>query len=171
MPNDRLLLRTSKFDVLEKSYRTSTGEHVRPVIDHPGAVCILPFLDDGRVVLIRNYRAAVERELVEICAGTLEAGEEPLATAKREIIEETGYAAGQWQHVRDFWMSPGILKERMHFFVARELTPRPQDLDEGEVVEPFLVSWDEALAMTRDGRIEDAKTLVALLYYDRFLRH
>lgn len=170
MKSDRLLLSTSRFDVVERTYHTARGTHTRAVIEHPGAVCILPLLDDGRLVLLRNHRAAVDQWLVEIPAGTCETGEEPSATALRELAEETGYSAAELVHVCDFWMSPGILKERMHFFVARQLTSGQQSLDEGESIETVVVGYQEALAMIRSGQIEDAKTIVALLYYEQFLR-
>lgn len=168
MPIDKLLLTTSRFQVFDRTTTTDGKTHSRQVIVHPGAVTILPIFDDGRVCLIRNYRAAVNQTLIELPAGTLEPGEEPLRTAEREIEEETGYRAAEIEFLCSFWMSPGILSERMHLFVARGLTETRQSLDAGETIEPLIVSWDEALAMTADGRIQDAKSLVGLLYYERF---
>jgi ADP-ribose pyrophosphatase len=127
---------------------------------------ILPILDDGRVVLIRNYRAAVGQTLIELPAGTLETGEDPADTARRELEEETGYRAASLQRLHGFWMSPGILNERMHLYVARGLTTVPRNLDPGEEIEPLVVAWDEAVRLASDRQIEDAKTLVALLLYD-----
>jgi ADP-ribose pyrophosphatase len=121
-------------------------------------------LPGDRVVLIRNFRPAVGRTLIELPAGTLEAREDPGEAARRELLEETGYRAGRIELLCQFFMSPGILHERMHLFAASELAPGSTRLDVGEQIEPLVVSWDEALEMTRDGRIEDAKTLTGLLW-------
>jgi len=142
--------------------------HPREVVRHPGAVVILPLLDDGRICFVRNYRVAVAQTLIELPAGTLEPGEDPAAAAERELAEETGYRAGQIEHLISFWMSPGILDERMHLYVARALRPGPMALDAGEDIEPLLATWEEALGMARQGDIRDAKSLVGLLYYRMF---
>ena len=162
------LLQTRLFRVVRHSEQTPDGrQHTREIILHPGAVAIVPLLPDGRVCLIRNRRIAVGQTLIELPAGTLEPGEDPADTARRELAEETGYQAAEIRHLHDFWMSPGILRERMHLYVATGLTPGPTQFDAGEQIEPLLVAWEEALAMAFDGRIQDAKTLVGLLYYDR----
>ena len=142
--------------------------HVREVVRHPGAVVILPLLDDGRICFVRNYRVAVGRMLVELPAGTREPGEDPAVTAVRELAEETGYRAGQLEHLITFWMSPGILDEQMHLYLARSLQPGPTALDAGEDIQSLLCTWDEALRMARQGEIRDAKSLVGLLYYQMF---
>ena len=170
MSDDRPLLSTARFDIVERSYRSPDGAlHRRAIVLHPGAVTILPVFDDGRICLIRNFRPAIGRELFELPAGTLEPGEAPLATATRELEEETGYVAASIEPLREFWMSPGILNERMHLFLARGLRPGKAALDAGESVAPYIVAREEALAMVADGRIEDAKSLVGLLCYERFL--
>jgi ADP-ribose pyrophosphatase len=171
MNDSEELLATPRFRVVSRKYRTKDGvEHQRAVILHPGAVTILPLLDDGRVCLIRNQRVAVDQTLVELPAGTLEPGEEPLAAAARELEEETGWRAARLEHLASFWMSPGILRERMHLILARGLTPGQKQLDAGEQIETLLLPWDEAIELVRRGAIEDAKTLVGLLHYDRFYR-
>ncbi len=140
--------------------------HDHQIVEHPGAVTILPILDDGRICLIRNFRIAVGTTLWELPAGTLEPGEEPLATARRELTEETGYSAENLRHLHSFWMSPGILRERMHLFVATGLQAGEPRLAAGEQIAPVLLSWDEAMDLVRKGEIQDAKTLVGLLYYN-----
>jgi ADP-ribose pyrophosphatase len=142
-------------------------EHTKVTVQHPGAVTILPILDDGRVCLIRNYRVAVGKALVELPAGTLEPGEDPAETARRELIEETGYTAARLEKLREFFLSPGILNERMHLYLARGLTPGKTAMEPGEQIEPLVVGWAEAMQMVADGAIEDAKTLVGLLHFDR----
>jgi ADP-ribose pyrophosphatase len=161
------LLETSRFRVVRHSYRTRDGrEHERETVVHPGAVTILPLLDDDHVCLIRNYRASVDQTLVELPAGTLEPGEDPRRAAERELEEETGYRAKSIELLHEFYMSPGILSERMHVYLATGLELGEQDLDSGEQIDTLVVSWDEALAMAQDGRIQDAKTLAGLLYYE-----
>jgi len=166
-----VLFSGGRFRVVRRVQVTPDGQkHLRPIIEHPGAVTILPLIDPQRICLLRNYRVAVERELIELPAGTLEPAEDPAHTAARELAEETGYRARRIELLTTFYTSPGILDERMYLYVASGLEPGPQALEPGEQIETWIVSWDEALAMARDGRIRDAKTLVGLLYGDRFLR-
>ena len=166
-----IILQAGRFNV-ERMVQVGVdgAECVREIVRHPGAVVILPLLDDGRVVLIRNYRVAVKEKLIELPAGTIDRGEDPLATATRELVEETGYRAGNMKHLLTFCMSPGILDEKMHLFLATALTAGEMALEQGEDIDPFACSWDEALSMVQSGEIRDAKTLVGLLYYERFAR-
>ena len=169
MPNEpQELLVSRKFRVVRHVTLARDGKPLtNDVVEHPGAVTILPLLDDGRVCLIRNERVAAGKTLIELPAGTLEPGEDPALTASRELAEETGYRAATVEKLREFFMSPGILSERMHLFVARGLEPGPAALEPGENIQSLVVSWDDAVRMALDGTIEDAKTLVGLLYYDR----
>lgn len=167
----RLLLTAKRFQVVEIDLPQADGTVItRQIVQHPGAAVVVPLLQDGKVCLIRNTRPAIGKTLVELPAGTLEPGEPPLRTAHRELREETGYEAGRMTQLPGFYMSPGILTERMHVFVATELVEQAPQLEAGEVIENHVVSWDEAMAMIQRGEIEDAKTLSALLYYDRFCR-
>ncbi|TWT90321.1 ADP-ribose pyrophosphatase [Pseudobythopirellula maris] len=164
MEEKNVLLETSRFRVVERLQTTASGdERPRQVVEHPGAVVILPLLAGGRVCLIRNRRIAVDDTLLELPAGTLEPPEPPIECARRELIEETGYRAGRIEPTPPFWMSPGILSERMHAFVAQDLSEGPAAREPGEEIENHIVPLSEALAMCHDGRIEDAKTLVMLL--------
>jgi len=164
--NEELLV-TRRFRVVRHRQQGPDGVwHVKDTVQHPGAVAILPLLADGSVCLIRNYRVAVGKTLIELPAGTLEPDEDPAATAERELIEETGYRAGSMEKLREFTMSPGILNERMYLYLARDLTPGPTALEAGETIENLVVSWAEAMRMVADGSIEDAKTLVGLLSYE-----
>jgi ADP-ribose pyrophosphatase len=139
----------------------------RDIVLHPGAVVILPLLDAGRVVLLRNRRPATGETLWEVPAGTLEPGEAPEPAAIRELAEETGYRAGRWRKLHEFYPSPSILSERMFLFVAQDLTPGPMRLDPGEELTPHVVPWEQALAWATDGTIRDGKTLVALLLWQQ----
>lgn len=145
-------------------------EHVREIVRHPGAVVILPLLNDGRVVFVRNYRVAVDQTLIELPAGTLDHSSDPLVTAHRELAEETGYRAENMKHLLTFYVSPGILDEKMHLFLATSLISGKPAPEPGEEIQPFSCTWEEALSMARGGEIHDAKTLAGLLYYDRFFR-
>jgi len=171
MTDPKILLETRLFRVVEETYRTPDGrEHVYQIVRHPGAVVILPVLDDGRICLIENYRQAVGQTLLDLPAGTREPDEATAETARRELIEETGYRAARIEPVARFFMSPGILSEEMHLFLATGLTPGEQDLQGSEQITVRETPWSEVLTMIQDGRIRDAKTLVGLLRYGMFLR-
>jgi ADP-ribose pyrophosphatase len=170
MQQPQELFQGRRFRVERVIQTTPDGaEHVREVVRHPGAVTILPILDGGRVCLVQNFRAAVDQMLLELPAGTLEPGENPAVTATRELAEETGYRAGRIRRLATFYMSPGILDERMHLYLATSLKPGTSAPEPGEQVQPVVTTWEKALAMCQDGRIQDAKTLVGLLYYEAFL--
>jgi ADP-ribose pyrophosphatase len=157
-----------KIQVALDNYTAADGSEVRrDVVLHPGAVAILPLVDAGHVCLVRNHRFIPGEELLEVPAGTLEPGEPPASAAPRELAEETGYRAGRWRKLAEFYPSPGVLSERTHLFLAEDLTPGAMGLEEGEVIRPEVVSWDDALGWALDGTIHDAKTLVALLLWDR----
>jgi ADP-ribose pyrophosphatase len=171
MDQDETLFAGQRFRVVRRTQSLPDGrQHERDVILHPGAVTVLPLVTPHEVLLIRNFRLAVQETLLELPAGTLEPGENPQETAYRELAEETGYRAASMQLVHRFWMSPGILQERMHLFVAEGLTAGSSRLEAGEQIEPLIVPWPEALEMVRAGNIQDAKTLVGLLWYDRWMR-
>jgi ADP-ribose diphosphatase len=142
----------------------------REVCVHPGAVCVIPFVDDNTIILIRNKRYAVGQLLIELCAGTLDPKEAPINCAGRELLEETGYLAGKMQPIGNFFSSPGILSEKMYAFVAYDLQESHAALEEGEEIELEPAGMDEAIEMIREGRIHDAKTIATLLMYDRFFR-
>ncbi|MCX5659342.1 MAG: NUDIX hydrolase [Planctomycetota bacterium] len=168
--NSRLLLHGPRFDVREVDVPEAGGGTVgKQVVIHPGAVVILPLLDDKTVVMIRNQRVAVGETLLELPAGTLEPGEAIESCAAREVVEETGYQAGRIEPLLDFYSSPGICTERMYCFVARELNHVGQDLDETEQITVEAVPLDEAVRKIRSGEIRDGKTIAALLYFAAFM--
>jgi ADP-ribose pyrophosphatase len=143
------------------------GTIQRDVVLHPGAVAILPLTDDGRVCLLRNHRFIMDEVLWEIPAGTLEPGEPVETAAVRELMEETGYTAAAWHKLAEFYPSPGVLSEKTHLFVAQGLTAGAMKLEDDEQLEPVLIGWEDALTRALDGTIRDAKTLVALLLWER----
>ena len=140
----------------------------REIVVPRDAVVVLPLVEPDKVVLIRNERFAVGETLWELPAGTLESGEEPAACAKRELEEETGYRCKAIEPITAFYSSPGFCTEKLHAFVATGLTESRQNLDETERIEPRVVELTEALAMVKDGRIEDAKTIATLLFHAAF---
>jgi len=139
----------------------------REVVAHPGAVVILGMLPEDKVVLIRNRRYAVNEILLELPAGTLEKGEDPMNCAGRELLEETGYLAHRIKSLGWYYTSPGILSEKMYAFAAYDLEKQKTALEEGEEIETGPTALSEALAMTCDGRIVDAKTIATLLMFER----
>ncbi len=169
MPNDeQTLLKARRFAVVEKTVTRSDGQVVScQFVKHLGSVAILPLLDDGRVCLIRSRRLTVNETLVEVPAGTREPNESPLETARRELAEETGYRATSFEELLAYFPSPGVLSERMWIFVAKGLTTGPPAREANEEIENLVVSWDEALAMLDSRKIQDGKTIVALLAYHR----
>lgn len=168
MNEPQVLLRTRRFTVLQHQLQATSGErYTRETVQHPGAVGILPLLADGRICLIHNFRVAVGRRLLEIPAGTLEPDEHPEICAARELAEETGYS-GTIAPLAVLQMSPGILNERMHLFVATNLTAGLNRLELGEEIETCLITAEQAFQMVADGRIEDAKTVAALLFARQF---
>jgi ADP-ribose pyrophosphatase len=146
------------------------GTAMREVVVHPGAVVVLPILDDGRIVMIRNHRFAVEETLWELCAGTLEPGEDPAVTAARELIEETGYEASHIDPLTMFYTSPGICDERMYAFVATGLSEVGQRLEATEQIEVEILTRAEVMDLVRTGEVRDGKTLATLLYHEQMKR-
>jgi ADP-ribose pyrophosphatase len=145
----------------------STGG--REYIRHPGAVAIVPLFDDGRVLLERQFRYPHGREFIEIPAGKLDPGEPHLDTAKRELLEETGYLAQEWTRLGVIHTAIAYTDEAIDIFIARKLSKSERKLDDGEFLEIFTVPFDEAVAMVRDGRITDAKSVAGLLWVKLFL--
>lgn len=165
------VFRGVKFDVERRHVPARDGgTAVREVVVHPGAVVVLPLLDDGRIVMIRNHRFAVGETLWELCAGTLEEGEPPEQTAARELVEETGYRAERIEPMTTFFTTPGICTERMYAFLATGLTEVGQDLEETERIEVEAVSRARVMEMLEAGEIRDGKTIAALLFHHAFPR-
>lgn len=163
----RILARGRRFDFEEVVVRSADGaEHVRQHVRHPGAVCLVPLRQGAEgpmVVMVRNYRAAIEEWLLELPAGTLEPGEAPEACGARELEEETGYRASTLTLLGRFQTSPGLSDELMWLYAARGLEQVGQHLDEGEELEVEELPLAEALALARGGGITDGKSILGLL--------
>jgi ADP-ribose pyrophosphatase len=153
--------------VVELNGSRSTKDIVR----HPGSAVILPVLDDGTIVLIRQFRVAINEEVWELPAGTRDGKETFLQTARRELREETGFRAAKWKKLVDYFPSPGFLNERMAIFVAGNLEAGSASPEEDEEICVKPVSMKRALGMIKDGQICDSKTLIGILYWQTFGKH
>ena len=163
-----LLLRTPVFEVFRDTLRAAAGGEVaRDVVRHPGAVALIAIDDDGRWLLVRQYRHPARKQLLEVPAGTLEPGETPETTAARELREETGFAAGSLVRVGGTWSVPGFCDEYMHYYLATSLRHDPLPQDDEEISALVTMTFDELLAAIDDGAVEDAKTLVAVTLWHR----
>jgi len=140
----------------------TAGRHTFQIIRHPGGAGVLPVHDDGSVCLIRQLRPAIGQELIEIPAGRLSPGEEPLLCAERELLEETGLRAAEFIPLGHIHSSPGVFDEVIHLYAARSLTEGMAQPEDDEEMEPFRIDFQEAQAMAADGRISDAKTIAAI---------
>ena len=164
----RVVYKGRKIDLALQPVRLADGSTSdREVVVHRGAVALLPMVDADHVCLLKNYRYAVGETLIEVPAGTIDVGETPDSTAPRELAEETGYRAGKVTRIGDWFVSPGVFTERMFLYLCEDLTAGPTDHQPDEQLQPFVVPWAEAVAMARDGRVRDAKTMLAILLYDR----
>lgn len=142
---------------------------MREYIKHPGAVAILALLDNGNLVMERQFRYSPRKEFIEIPAGKIDQGEDILLTAQRELLEETGYVAREWLHLTTAWPCIGFSDEKIEYFLARGLTLQERQLDEGEFLEIFELSLAEAIEWIRFGKITDSKTLVGLFWLEKHL--
>jgi ADP-ribose pyrophosphatase len=157
-----IILRGKVFSVERVKVPLADGSvEAREIVRHPGAVCVIGELDDGRLVAIRNYRMATGRWMVEFCAGKLEPGEPPIDAARRELEEETGYSSSTIEPLGAFFTSPGFADELMYAFVARGLRPCPQRLQPDERIEVITQTVDEIAQMIRDGALIDGKSISA----------
>ncbi|MEN9769442.1 MAG: hypothetical protein RLZZ180_1072 [Pseudomonadota bacterium] len=136
----------------------------REYVRHPGAVVVVAQLPDGRYVMVRQWRHPLGRVFAEFPAGKLDAGEEPLACAQRELQEETGYRAQRWAYAGPIHLAIAYSTEVIHLFFADDLQSGPRQLDEGEFLDVFAASLEHLLQWARDGELTDAKTLFCLLW-------
>lgn len=141
-------------------------EATREVVRHPGAVAVLPLTEDGRLIVVEQFRKALDRSIIEIPAGKLEAGEAPLACAIRELKEETGYSSDEISYLVSFSTSPGFADEIIHLYLAQNCKPGKNHLDEDEFLDLMLISKEDAYQMIANQQIYDAKTILAIYYWD-----
>lgn len=168
--SSKRVLRARIFDVMEERAAGDGFRMERRIVKHPGASVMLALDAKGRVLLIRQYRLAIRKRLWELPAGTRDPGESPLQTARRELAEETGVRARRWRKLLQFYPSPGFCTEEMSVYVAEDLTEGEAAPEPYEKIEKRWFTWDEALEMIARGRIRDSKTIVTLLFSERFGR-
>jgi ADP-ribose pyrophosphatase len=159
------------FSVVSQQVREPDGVNVRrDIVEHPGSIVVLAVDDSSRpprVLLERQYRHAARARLWELPAGSLDPGEQPLAAAKRELLEETGYSASKWQKALYFYVSPGFLTESMQIYLARGLKKGTAQPEEDERITVRFFPLKQAVAMADSGKIVDAKTVAGLLWLDK----
>lgn len=166
--SSKTVYRGNLLHVLEDEVRLPDGRSARrEYVRHPGAVMMLPFLDRDTVMLVRQYRYPLRRHFHELPAGKIDHGEEPLATAQRELREECGYEAKVWRHLTTVHPCIGYSDERIELYLARDLIPVGHAPDEGEFIEVVPLPLRETLDWVRTGRITDVKTVVGLLWAER----
>ncbi|MEP7360634.1 MAG: NUDIX hydrolase [Chloroflexota bacterium] len=176
---DRQVVRKSTYmEIVADTIETPDGrKHARDVVLHPGAVTVLGILPDGRILLVRQYRHAAQRVLLELPAGTLDrlddgSIEDPAVAAPRELSEETGYRAANWRRLGAFYTAPGFASEHMTLYLATDLTPDPDhrgpDPDERLLVETLALP--ELLALVANDEVHDAKTIIGVLWLDALVR-
>ena len=144
-------------------------EITREIVEHPSSVCVVPVEADGNVLLVRQYRKAVESFLLEAPAGKMESGEDPHATALRELQEEIGHTAGQLEPLGSFYVAPGWCSQMIHAYLARDLLSARLDADEDEFIEVVRTPLAGISALIADGTIRDAKSVASLLLAMRVL--
>ena len=149
--------------IQKKIIKLQSGKKIdREIIKHPGSVAIIPFIDNKSVILIEQYRSALEKTILEIPAGTLEKNEKPEDCAKRELLEETGYTAKNFKKLFTGYTSPGYSDEEMHFFLATELTFKGEKLEEDEDIKTKIVKLNEINSMIKNEEICDLKTICGI---------
>lgn len=162
---DGHFLKVQKDTVALPDGKLTSREYIR----HPGAVVILPLFDDGRVLLERQFRYPLEAVMIEYPAGKIDPNEAPLACAKRELQEETGYTASNWQFVCTIHNAIAYSDEHLDIYLARGLVAGPSKLDEGEFLETFTATVPEMLAWVREGKVTDVKTVIGTFWLQEIL--
>ena len=151
------------FDVTVDTVREGDQTYQREIVHHGGSAVILPVFDDGTIALVKQYRHPAVKYLLELPAGTLNDQESPEVGAARELEEELGLVAGRMEKLSEFFISPGFLSEKMWLYLATDLQPTEQRLEDDEAIEIVRMPIERALQMITDNEIEDAKTIIGLL--------
>ena len=167
---ERVLCRGRRYALAQRVIEYGGRRIVRDVLLHPGAVVVLPLLDDDRIVMLRQFRPGPLEWVYELPAGTVEEGEDPVETARRELVEETGYEASELRLLFRMYPSPGVSTEVMYMFLARGLRYVGARPEESEILRTVVLRLDDALDMIARGEIVDGKTIALLLYYAVYVR-
>ncbi|NLJ77799.1 MAG: NUDIX hydrolase [Tissierellia bacterium] len=141
----------------------------REIVEHPGSVGIIPITDDGHMILVKQFRKPIEKTILEIPAGKIEINEEPRETAKRELIEETGYSSNNLEFVLEFYTSPGFSNEKMYLFLATDLSKGEACPEYGEYIEVEKIKIDTLMDRIGKGEISDSKTIISILFCQKYI--
>ncbi|MEM0378144.1 MAG: NUDIX hydrolase [Thermosphaera sp.] len=164
--HEELLFKGLRFKVVRRKYAKSEGETFeRDIVLFPEAVVVLPFIENNKVILIRQFRPSIDDYIIEAPAGVIDEGETPEQAAYRELEEEIGYQARELMMLGEFYPTPGYSTEKMYFFTASNLRFVGARPERYEIIEPFSITIDEALTLIENNRIKDMKTVLALLLY------
>lgn len=142
----------------------------REIVEHPGAVGIVPITEDGKIILVRQFRKAVEKPLLEIPAGKIEINEEPKETALRELFEETGFYSNKMEYIIEFYTSPGFSNEKVYLFLATELEKREAEPNGDELIEIEMYDIKDLVEMVNRGEINDSKTIIGILLAEKYIK-
>jgi len=166
-----LVYQGSFLNVIRDEVELPNGKmSTREYIPHPGASMVIPVADSGKLVMLRQYRYALQSIFIEFPAGKIDAGEDALTTAKRELQEETGLVAKSIQHLTTIHPVIGYSNEHIEIYLAKGLTHTTANLDEEEFVDVFEIEYDEVMGMMKQGKITDVKTMVGLFWYQQVLK-
>lgn len=158
-------LRVDTVELPDKKYST------REIVEHPGAAVVVPITDDGKIIMVKQFRKPVEDSLVEVPAGKLDKGEDPTICAHRELQEETGYISANMQYLFSFYSSPGFSNEIMHLFIATDLTQGEANPDEDEYIEIVSYELGQLIEMIFQGKIKDSKSIIAIFAASQYIGH
>lgn len=142
----------------------------REIVEHPGAVGIVPITEDGKIILVKQFRKAVEKPLLEIPAGKIEINEEPKETALRELFEETGFYSNNMEYVIEFYTSPGFSNEKIYLFLATELEKREAEPSDDEFIETEMFDIKDLVEMVNKGEINDSKTIIGIFLAEKYIK-
>lgn len=162
--SSRLVYEGPVFRVRQHVVETIGGESLRDIVEHSGGSIMLGVTDEGRILMVKQYRKALERGFLELPAGKTDPGEDPVVTATREFREETGYTAGSVKHLISFYPTCGYSNEYLHIFLCRDLTPGETRWDDTECIELLEYDADELVNMVMSGEIKDSKAIIGILY-------
>lgn len=142
----------------------------REIVEHPGAVAIIPITEDNKIILVRQFRKSVEKPLLEIPAGKIEINEEPKETALRELAEETGFKANNMEYITEFYTSPGFSNEKVYLFLATQLQNGEANPETDECIETETYDILDLVEMVDRGEINDSKTIIGIFYAEKYIK-
>ena len=164
--NSREIIKSPRLTVREDQISLGNGkDKIYHIVTHPGACAVLPIDNEGNLIFVRQYRHAVGKILLEIPAGIIDDGENPLTCAKRELREETGYNGKSIKPMIDILTTPGFTNEKLYLYIAKDLFHDPLIAEDSDEIDVIKYSLNESLQMVMSGKIADAKTVIAILYY------